>query len=1138
MTADLDRSNTSIKLHSLSRSLTNGAKNVALVFAGQSHTPADIDELESAYRILPLIFGCIIPVSILINVPSLTSPWVAQQQYNPQTETWSQVEISIPHWIEAMVIVALTMAVICNVCVLSRFLERNIWHSVVLSLITASIQDVLSIGAIVPFCLKYRPSNGYYYLEGFWAMIASMIFSLTATVLMSIDFHRTPNFRLQGSGVTHKQRMLIAQAMTLCFYLAIGALIMIWIEGWSFLESLFFGMITITTIGFGDTTPKTSGGRVFVVFYGAGGIVLFAMAVNAIRYVILEDLHRQFALRAKERKAKREARKRERKILEQEKQKRLKETLERVQQLRLEDNHNTVNGTSQPHHFSILHRHLAVPRGNTILSLFSKSTNDNPEPKSGEFSCSTLEGDVTLGAGVGTKDEPSLLEMIHRQNTESNSKDNLQVSAFESDTINQPVEDNVSLGAPSSTPEDEVMPPLNHKPYVEKRSRLVSIYRKLRQFLGFKTSSRVEALDPCQTPKEQRETDRKLAYQESMEEYSRRLRFSFVMFISFWLIGAGLFTAMESWSYGEAMYFSFVAFSTIGYGDVVPRTNAGRSIFLVYCLVGVVTLTSLASLISEVLSKTMRRHVVETQMKRSERFIRLGIGQRHITSDIDLEQGDGGEGAENEFSSDDGLQSERIRNIHNLISSQTFPEGENQDDSPSDRHACKGSLQNLVQVTRDLDIFLQKVLDHGHQQLKQREGGSSSTTESIYGPSLSATQSIYDYLEKEEDENSLYLSPSISRDVTSTSSIQRQAMSTLSRSFRNIQPGGTYHGSGYSSSSSESPFNITAWPTFTPTGLSANADKVKKRPSSSNGQLLSPVIHDRHKQLIQPKQHTQHSHHRFDHPSRPQSVQGISLPHQRNSDGSVTINAAHWQQLVEYSATFRALTDTCEETLKRFLVWETNEKKRCLRRRRTRDRQKRILLERRRRLYELGGSYGAIDDGIEDEDELEEELDEWDEEGSIDDDDGAGDKSLDEHRENIANVLLGATRPNVNHHHHHHHRSRHSSRTRQQQHEAPIPKSQPSKTTHTDKAGEHEISADDSSATQVPALTDGHSRIINGHEEDPQVGTGEDPQVEVEENRVKVEESPQVRILKLGVTAAKILKTTAITPLFLTKKYQ
>jgi hypothetical protein len=69
-------------------------------------------------------------------------------------------------------------------------------------------------------------------------MLASILFSFLATILISIDLYQTPNFRLQGSGVTHKQRLLIAEAMTLCFYLAIGAMVFIYLEKWSFVDAM------------------------------------------------------------------------------------------------------------------------------------------------------------------------------------------------------------------------------------------------------------------------------------------------------------------------------------------------------------------------------------------------------------------------------------------------------------------------------------------------------------------------------------------------------------------------------------------------------------------------------------------------------------------------------------------------------------------------------------------------------------------------------------------------------------------------------------------------------------------------------------------------------------------------------------
>jgi potassium channel subfamily K, other eukaryote len=72
--------------------------------------------------------------------------------------------------------------------------------------------------------------------------------------------------------------------------------------------------------------------------------------------------------------------------------------------------------------------------------------------------------------------------------------------------------------------------------------------------------------------------------------------------------------ATEGWTYGISMYFcrpstifdwvtsiyialqpGFVAFTTIGYGDYSPQTPAGRSVFVVWAILGVGTMTVLIS---------------------------------------------------------------------------------------------------------------------------------------------------------------------------------------------------------------------------------------------------------------------------------------------------------------------------------------------------------------------------------------------------------------------------------------------------------------------------------------------------------------------------------------------------------------
>ena len=71
--------------------------------------------------------------------------------------------------------------------------------------------------------------------------------------------------------------------------LFIGTVFYVRTEGWSVLDALYFCVVTLATVGYGDFAPRTSVGKIFTIVYiliGAGVFVVLAaeLAVGVIRF--------------------------------------------------------------------------------------------------------------------------------------------------------------------------------------------------------------------------------------------------------------------------------------------------------------------------------------------------------------------------------------------------------------------------------------------------------------------------------------------------------------------------------------------------------------------------------------------------------------------------------------------------------------------------------------------------------------------------------------------------------------------------------------------------------------------------------------------------------------------------------------
>lgn len=64
--------------------------------------------------------------------------------------------------------------------------------------------------------------------------------------------------------------------------LAIGTISYHFIEGWTWIDALYFSIITLTTIGYGDFSPQTTAGKIFTIGYIIVGVGMILGFINAV----------------------------------------------------------------------------------------------------------------------------------------------------------------------------------------------------------------------------------------------------------------------------------------------------------------------------------------------------------------------------------------------------------------------------------------------------------------------------------------------------------------------------------------------------------------------------------------------------------------------------------------------------------------------------------------------------------------------------------------------------------------------------------------------------------------------------------------------------------------------------------------
>ena len=174
-------------------------------------TPGPTCNTDQTYRILPIIAGILIPLSVLLSIPSLTSRWHVQMDGNVELDA----RPSPLHHIVAMSL-GMVCGVLANICLVLRFAERSIQKMTLLCIVLLSMNgsclpwdfhfhwrtriiEFINITALIVFAVTHRFTEGFTYGQSFWMTVCSMVVSISTNITLIIDYCHTKNFTNCGT---------------------------------------------------------------------------------------------------------------------------------------------------------------------------------------------------------------------------------------------------------------------------------------------------------------------------------------------------------------------------------------------------------------------------------------------------------------------------------------------------------------------------------------------------------------------------------------------------------------------------------------------------------------------------------------------------------------------------------------------------------------------------------------------------------------------------------------------------------------------------------------------------------------------------------------------------------------------------
>ncbi|QIW99308.1 hypothetical protein AMS68_004826 [Peltaster fructicola] len=259
----------------------------------------------------PLLAGTFGPMATAFSICALVYGW--REYLPPGTVEADASALSDPHWLIAINALSLAAALAGNLALLLNMAARlrfTIAQPITIGgfylasvLLIADMAALTSSGDYRIDWAPAEPSQSHTLTSAFYyATFAAGLYFIIASLMCLTVYGANKRYYDKSFSLSRSQRTLMLQTMSFFIYLLLGALVWSKIEGWKYLDAVYWADTTLLTVGTGDFYPQTAVGQGLLFPFAIGGILILGLVVGSIRTLVLERGEEKMAAKITEKR--------------------------------------------------------------------------------------------------------------------------------------------------------------------------------------------------------------------------------------------------------------------------------------------------------------------------------------------------------------------------------------------------------------------------------------------------------------------------------------------------------------------------------------------------------------------------------------------------------------------------------------------------------------------------------------------------------------------------------------------------------------------------------------------------------------------------------------------------------------------